>query len=352
MRPLSAADAVAPAWEHTRSHMFKDFSLRRYMKLAGVAFLASLGGSFNFNSNMGHHSHMGLHNHVAAAIGAITFVAILAIALLIFVIGLILFYIGSRMQFVLVETVLMKTTVIAPVWRRYGRRTWRWIGLKVMLLLIGVAIALPVLLPLIFAFIHEGRHAGFAFFISLIGSFSLLFLVMLVIMAIYFLLQDFVLPVMALEDATIGVGLGRLKNLFAQEPGGVVLYLLLRFVLSFVFSIVMFMAWGIAMFFSMIPFAIAGALLYFPLHKMGFAGMAVMVVGLLVLGLIFAAWAFCTLIAVAGYKQTYFQAYALYFYGGRYPLMGDILQPPPPVAAPLHDSPPPPFTPPMLDPLG
>jgi len=329
MQPLSAAGAIAPAWERTRAHLLQDFSLRRYMKLASVAFLASLGAGFNSNVNM-HNGHSGLHNPVSAAVAAVAATALVAIVLATIVIGLVLFYVGSRMQFVLFETVVMRSSLIAPVWKRYARRTWRWIGLKLMLFLAGFVMMLPVLLPILLTAIRSGKHmGGRALFVSFLGTFSLMFLLILVLMAIYFLLQDFVMPVMALEDASIGTGLGRLKVLFEQEPGAVLLYVLLRFVLGLIFSIALFVVWGIVMLVSAIPFVIAGFALYLPLHKSGIAGLVVMVAGFLVMGLIGFAWALCTLIAVAGYKETFFQTYAVCFYAGRYPLLNSLFDPQP-----------------------
>jgi hypothetical protein len=334
MRLLSATGAIAPALEKTRAHLLQDFSLRRYMKLASVAFLASLAAGFNFNPNMPS-GHSDLHNPISAAVAAVAATALIAIVLAMIVIGLVLFYVGSRMQFVLFETVVMRSSLIAPAWKRYARRTWRWIGLKMMLFLAGFVMMLPVLLPIFLTAIKSERHmGGRAFFVSFLGAFSLMFLLILVLMAIYFLLQDFVMPVMALEDASIGTGLGRLKTLFEQEPGAILLYVLLRFALGIIFSILTFIAWGILIAVSAIPFVIAGFALYLPLHKAGIAGLAVMVAGFLVMGLVAFAWGLCTLIALAGYKETFFQTYAVCFYAGRYPLLNNLFDPQP-IAEPL-----------------
>jgi hypothetical protein len=336
MQKLSAMEAFAPAWERTRIHLFKDFSLRRYMKLASVGFLATLGGS-NFNSSMrGNRTHA-VHHQLSAMATATTVTALVLIGVFAVAVGLALFYIGSRMQFVLFETVVTDTSVIAPVWSRYGRRTWRWIGLKLLLFAIGFLLALPVLLPILITVfkgghLHEGARA---FFIAFLGTFSLMALLLLALAVIYCLLQDFVMPVMALEDASIGMGLRRLKELLEQELGGMLVYLLLRSIVSFILSIALLLLWGIALLVSAIPFAIAGCLLYFPLHKAGFAGLAVMIAGFVVLGAIALAWTICTLIAVTGWRQTYFQTYAACFYAGRYPLLNRVFDPqpePPPLA--------------------
>jgi hypothetical protein len=337
MQKLSAMEAFAPAWERTHKHLFKNFSLRRYMKLATVGFLATLGGGFNSRSS--HFNNSGMHHHLSAAAAAITATAFVFIGCIVLAIGLALFYVGSRMQFVLFETVVTDTSLIAQVWNRYGRRTWRWIGLKLLLFLAGFLLALPVALPIVLATIrtrhlHQGVHA---FLIAFIGTFSLLALLVLVFTVIYYLMQDFVMPVMALEDADIMTSLGRLKSLIEQELGAVALYMLLRLIVSFVLSIALIFAWVIALMISAIPFAIIGCVLYFPLHKAGLAGMAVMVMGFVVMGLIGIAWGLCTLIAVVGWKQTYFQTYAACFYAGRYPKLNDVMDPPV-IASPLSES--------------
>ena len=72
-------------------------------------------------------------------------------------------------------------------------------------------------------------------------------------------------------------------------------------------------------------------------------------------GLILASWAILLYIATVGFVMTFNQAYALYFLGGRYPLLGNLLEPPPPVYpyAPTPPTPPPtfhPLTPPPPEP--
>ncbi len=197
MQKLSAMEAFAPAWERTHKHLFHDFSLRRYMKLATVAFLATLGGSGgNFNTNIsGNHTPM-LHHHLSMMAAAVTATALVLIGIFVIAISLALFYIGSRMQFVLFETVVTDTSLIAPVWNRYGRRTWRWIGLKMMFFVVGFVLALPIMLPIFMTAMRSGNlHQGMrAIFVTFIGTFSLMALLLLALMIIYYLLQDFVMP--------------------------------------------------------------------------------------------------------------------------------------------------------------
>jgi hypothetical protein len=55
-----------------------------------------------------------------------------------------------------------------------------------------------------------------------------------------------------------------------------------------------------------------------------------MAAGAIVLGLIFVAFLFYIGLLVMGCVYIFFQAYAMYFLAGRYPLLGSLLDPPPP----------------------
>ena len=135
MLPLSAIDAIGPAWSHTRRLLWDKRDWRLLLKIGAVAVFAQLGGA-NFNSGSfpnslgnGTHTPSGIPHtaFIAAMVGVIVVVAIFALLF-----SLALFYLGSRLQFVLFEIVLRSDTTVAPIWRRYGAATWRWIGLKIL----------------------------------------------------------------------------------------------------------------------------------------------------------------------------------------------------------------------------
>jgi hypothetical protein len=277
-----------------------------------------------------------------------------------FVIGLILFYIGSRLQLVLLEMVATRYTFVGPLWRKYGSRTWRWIGLKLLFLLCFLIVVLPFIIAAIFYSIHHAlgisTFTGGNFFTSLNIAHILLFtivalLVALVIGSIYMLVHDLALPFLALEDLGISQSLARLRVLLTVEPGQVILYVILRFVLGLVFGIAAYIAVLLVLLISIIPAGIVGGILWFSLHHAGTAGMVVLVACAIFGGLVFLCWAVCVVLAFMGTLLTFFQAYALYFLGGRYPLLGDLLDrstPPPAYAAAFP--PPPPYQPPQPEP--
>src|SRR5580698_10194898 len=99
MRPLSAVDAITPAWNHTRHLLIAPRHWRLLFKICAVAFFANMGGG-SFSSSYPGRGHLpGLSPAIAASIFALA-VVIGSIALLI---ALAFFYLGSRLQFVLFE---------------------------------------------------------------------------------------------------------------------------------------------------------------------------------------------------------------------------------------------------------
>jgi hypothetical protein len=354
MRPLSATEAIGPAIERTRDLLTRPFRWRTFLKIAAVAFFAELGGSgLNFNT-----PGRGLHGIAPGVLATIVAFAVI-FGVIVFVVGLILLYLGSRLQLVLVDLVATRQTWVAPSWRKFSSTVWRWIGLKLLfwLCLVGFFMALASPVVIFFVLHHRGTSGIGAFaggFTGLHLSIILLIvaaaiIVILAATAAYLLLRDFVLPSFALEDVSISEGLRRMRSLLAAEPGQVALFLLLKFILLIVFGI----AGEILIFFTLlisaIPFGLIGGGLWYALHNTGSAGTVVLVACAVVGGIIFFCWAVCLVIAVLGSVYVFSQSYALYFLGGRYPLLGDLLDrstPPPAFAYATPYPYPPPYYPP------
>jgi hypothetical protein len=341
MRPLSASEAISPA-------LAGPFRWRTFFKIAAVAFFAELGGgSFNFSTPSRGGS---IHDLPPALLAFIVAFAVI-LGLVSTVIGLILFYIGSRLQLVLVELVATRQTLVSPVWRRVSQSTWRWIGLKVLYFVAALLLLSVLALPVIFYFVsHHSLPSFNSFHIAEVILFvASAIVVVLIIGVTYTLLRDFVLPFIALEDLSISESLRRLRYMLSAEPGAFALFILLRFILLIVIAIAAEMCVAIVVLISLIPFGIAGGGLWFALHNSGTGGTIVLIGCAVVGGLIFLAWLAFLGISALGSVYTFSQAYSLYFLGGRYPLLGDLLDrstPPPRYAYPAAF--PPPYQPPPV----
>ena len=364
MRPLSATDAISPAWQHTSRLLWTPRNWRLLLKIGFVAFVARMGGcgsSFNTPLN---HADSGVHQmpHNLWPIVAAMLAMAVVIGAVVLVIALLVFYLSSRMQFVFMEAVLRSDTTIGPIWKRYGPATWRWMGLKLLLCLCLLVLFAPFLIPVVITFAHSmgGVHGGTlqnpgAFFMAILGFIGAIFLFLLLSGIVFSLVSDFGLPSMALESTPISVTLQRVWSLVRNEPGQVSLYLLLKFVLGIACSLVFYIGFVFFLLFALIPFGIVAGVDWFSLHNMPLWGHVVMIGLWVVLGVLYVALVFGGAIMGTGYIATFMQAYALYFLGGRYPMVGQYLAaywppeynyapppayyppPPPPVVEPTPD---------------
>jgi hypothetical protein len=351
MRLLSATDAINPAIEHTKA-LLRPFSLKLWLKLGLVAMLAEMGAQFIFPpfGNTGGHT-SSQTSGIGAVAGGITAAHVMIIAIIgviFFLFGLLFLYFGSRMQLVLMDLVATRTTLVTPAWHRTASRTWRWIGLKVAFFLaLFVVLGALLIVPIIYFFrsmpangtqqqLGTGFFAGFALF------FVAFFFVMFVIMTALWILRDFVLPFILFDDATLGTALRNTSIILRREPGSVLLYLLMKLVLSMAAGIIGELCIFFAVLIAAIPLGLIGGILWFTLHQAGPLGTAIMYVSFALLGAVGLTVLFVVVVCIAGAVLTFNQTYALYFVGGRVPNLGNLLQPPPP---PFMEMPPPPFAP-------
>jgi hypothetical protein len=269
------------------------------------------------------------------------------IGVVVLIVGFAFFYLASRLQFVFFEIVLRRDTTVGPIWRRYGPATWRWIGLQILFLLIAAICVAPVLIPAVIALVHGIKAAGpdatpniAALFGSILGFIGAIFLIVIVFGIGVLLLHDFGLPSMALEGTPLNETVSRIFRLIRAEPLDLLLYVVMKVLLRVGAGIGIFLVVFFGFLILAIPFGIVGGILWATLRH---AAPAIMWIGLVPVALLFAVIALAAIFMVSGILGTFFQAYNLYFLGGRYPLLGEILQPTPPPAyyPPLEPIPPP-----------
>ena len=345
MRAYSAGEALGPAWEHTKQLMWQDHRLRgRLLKLSLVAFGAEMGTSFNFNLNSN-----GLNGKTDPALASfmiMLFVVVLVFALAVFVVTL---YLGSRLQLAQFDILVLRNPMVTPGWQRHGRHTWRWAGLKVVILIGTLVVLLPLVIPAIPIFASffralmpvAGADRGLlpplpwaALGIALVEIVALLTLAVMLIRFV----TTLVLPGVALEDLRFGAALRRGWELFRSDVGGMLWFAVMQplvlLLLGLLLGMVLLLLLGVvALFFAMI-----GWLLWHTMHAE--QTMAWFVVGIVgVLGLLVAGTiTFLAYLVSAGTLLMFARAWSLYFLGGRYPLLGQYLEPGP--AVPVWTPPP------------
>ena len=336
MQPLSATDAIAPAWQHTRRLLLGPRNPQLFFKIAAVAFFAEIANfSFSFSSPGHPNTGSGHAPALTAAILAIIF-ACVVVGLLV---GAVLFYLSSRLQFTLFHIVLRSETVVAPIWRRYAAATWRWMGLKLLFFLAALACVTPIFIPAVFYFIHaislrsHGDNSHIVgFILTVIGFVAVVILFAITVAIVTILLRDFAVPSMALEGTPLRETVRRVIALTRAETGQVALYVLLRVCLGIAGTFVSYLFLGLLALIVGAPLGGIGVGLWHWLHLAGATARAGMIGGWVVLALALLTVLAVGVISVFGYLFTFLQAYAIFFLGGRYPLMGQlIVEPPAPV---------------------
>jgi hypothetical protein len=351
MRPLSATEAITPAIDRAKA-ILRPFSLGLWMKLGLVALLAELTGQFlapPMGGNVSHSSAQtpAIPSGIGAVAGAITLAVIVVIGVVFLCMGLLLLYFGSRMQLVLMDLVATRTNLVAPAWHRTAPRTWRWIGLKVLsfmaiMLLLAIILAAPII-HFIRSMPKGGQPPSAAIFANLALFIMIMIVVVIILMAALWLLRDFVLPFLLFEDTDIGTALRYATEVIRREPGSVLFYLFMKLVISIIAGIAAELFIALALFVAAIPLGIVGGVFWFSLRHAGPLAVAIMYISFGLLAVVFVAAAILLLVCIGGAVLIFYQSYALYFLGGRYPRLGAILEPPPPFAQypPTPNIPPP-----------
>ncbi len=331
MRPFSATECISPAIARTKLILFTPFRKGRSWKLAATAHLSFMGCLFIplplavfllplIQTSGGKNK----------AEFDLVFMGGLAV---ITVISSVLFYIGARLEFALFDIVLFKASFVASLWRKYRQHTWRWAGLKIAFAtIISTFIGFPLYCWFAHSMSQFPTQSGQPASPELVGSFFLMWIFGMVWISFFLLcsslLGDFILPFIALEDATLGDGIRSFAKLIKAEPEKLIVFAFLKAVLAIASFIAMEIGILIVELVALIPLALIGFVGWLLLHSFGVIGHVLMVAGCVSLYLVGMVFVFYALIGIQGCVLTFFQAYGLYFLGSRYPLLGDILEPP------------------------
>lgn len=358
MTRLSPLDALGPAFRRTREVMAQPFRLGFFLKIALIAALTQpafystsisypiQGAQFAALRSIGHRSTHGLPsygNSLAAGpdfsgFAAIGLVAILALAVVGVVVWIGIAYLYCRLRFALFDLVVCKRSRVRQAWSGHGRQAWRYFGLQLLAGMAFVAASLMVIGPTLLSFIRTVgslARAGanpdpFALLGSMLPLLFSIFLVAALWAVVDALMQDFLLPPMAIEDAPLEAAFGRFFRLLKTDFGSVAIYVVLRFAvgigLTWILMLLVVMAFLVA---GLAIFG-AGALLYHLLWT-SLAGQVACVALAIAAGLVALAAYFLAIVSVYGISAVFKQSYAAYFFGGRYSELGDRLAPSPPV---------------------
>jgi len=342
MRILSATEAISPAIARTKLILFKPFRLGRSWKFSATAYVSTMG-TFFFPLPL-----LGLFAIPVAFRDAPHWAvwAIFGGILLLLVITVFLFILCSRLQFPFMDIVMNRSAFVAPLWRQYGPQARRWTQAKVVIGTIAMLVLTVPLAPFIWFWLRNinniptANHPHpLAFPFAFFGIFFLVYAVIILIALALSLLNDFMLPPLALEDVSIHDSWQWVVALVRAEPGQVALYALLKIVLGFVAQMACVIVFEIIFFIVMMVIGLLSAVLAGLLHAMHVPDLIFQIITFtLLFGFEFAFIGYFSPFSY-GIPLVFLEAYKLYFLGGRYPPLGEILDRTTPPSQPLPPAP-------------
>ncbi|QNI33371.1 hypothetical protein H7849_05265 [Alloacidobacterium dinghuense] len=378
MTKLSPADALGPAFRRVREVMFAPFRLGFFLKIALVAALTQpgfysviisypmQGVQAGAGAAIRHRTPMSFAGTGASEFGFIAPSAAVGFVVLaiVFGIGLVFWilstYLFCRLRFTLFDLVVYRRGRVRGAWAKYGRKTWCYFGVVLLASLVCLILLAVTAGPFLIRMMKEAARIGghgpnpnanpwpmLAPMLPFIGICLLIGLVWMVVDAV---LQDFVLPPIAIEDAPIEGAFGRFLSLLREDFGSVAVYLLLRFIIalgiSWALMIGVFMILGVG--------GMAGLAVGFGLYRAmwsGGIGLRVVFIAIVAaIALVLIAIYLVAIVAVYGTVAVFKESYAAYFFGSRYSALGDLLEPPPPDLVAVRVEPPLPPLPPLSEP--
>jgi hypothetical protein len=362
--PISAVDAITPAFEHARQQLTRPFRSSQWAKLALVGLLAgemsSGGGGCNPGSFQMPHPHNSTR-FLAAAFPPIdpmlTASLIMVLAVAGFFLLILFIYVNSVMRFVLFDSVVTRECRIWHSWTTRqgpGRRFFVWQILLALVSIVGftILIGIPAGFAFLLGWFREPREHMIPLILGGMALFSLLLLFVVVQLVIHVMTKDFVVPQMALEEIGAIEGWRRLWPKIKREKGGYAAYIGMKIVMAIGAAIILGIVSAIVILIFLIPIGGLGAIAVIAGMAAGLTWNLYTITLAVVVGTIaiFALLYVISLLSVPA--VVFFPAYSIYFFASRYPALDALLHPAPPAVVP---PPPPPDPPPLLptpEPIG
>jgi len=352
--PISAIDAISPAFEHTKQQLFQPFRMGQWAKLALVGLLAgemTTGSCGHFNSNF----HLPKHpDHSAVTLPAINPAGLALLIAIVIVLGfafsMLLLYLHSIMRFILFDSVVTKRCELGQQWNRRQGVAFKYFLWQIAFSLVTVlGLAFLIGVPAIFAFaagwLTKPKEHLAPLILCGIALFLVIMAFFLVCAVVQVLTKDFVIPQMALENLDAFEAWHRLLPMLSAEKGPYFGYLLMKIVMAIAAGILLAIVATIAVLIVLIPVGGFGALAVLAGKAVGLQWNVYTITLAVVVGSI-VLLVFFYLIALAAVPiMVFFPAYSIYFLASRYPGLAMALHPAPPAPPPSEPAVPPPIFP-------
>lgn len=242
--PISVTAPLTQAIDRVKRVLFQPFDLGKWFVIGFCAWLAQLGengGGGNFNGG-GNHKGGQIGQEFSHAkdyvLSNLAWIIPVAIIVLLVVVALVLLitWLNSRGKFMLLHCVALNRADVGVPWNKFARQADSLFWFRVVVGLIAFIVIAPVVaLGVVTGIAAFGRDSISAPAVAVFGGVVLLFIgVALVFFLIRKFTMDFVVPIMFRRGGTCREGWRILRQLMADHPGNIAVYMLFQIVIHLV----------------------------------------------------------------------------------------------------------------------
>ncbi|MGD0630118.1 MAG: hypothetical protein ABR987_12230 [Terracidiphilus sp.] len=335
MKVYSASEAIWPALVRTYEYLFRGFKSETFLKLAAVATLCEgffvsfrflVPNTFPFDP----HASAWKPFRLSPAFLPVTILGTVAI----FLVGVYFFYLVTRLRFGFFHSLVHQTRQIRSSAKLYYVEADHFFTASMLVWLTFLVVAvLALLLFIVTAYgvsarpAAEGRFDPGRFFFLFLPCFAVALVLILAAFVAQVVLNDFVLPHMAIEGAPFRKAWEAVRVRIAANREAFLYFFILRLAIPLIAGLVL----GLA--------AWAAGQLVFGALGISAAGFTAMLDGttglraylLIAVQFLFLLLGLCAGLVIAvsfgGPLGVFMRSYALFFYGGHYKALGNLLNP-------------------------
>lgn len=268
MPQVDVIKAFEPAWNHMVRLLFRPFALRKWFALGLTSTFAAYG-SYNYHFNL---PSSGEHTHSLPGTGEFVlqwmrqhWAMLILAAVLIFLLSLVLVWIGSVLKFVYLNQITRNPSAIKEPFARYqpeGLSYFLWmIGFGLIYtIILGVLIALPLLA--VFLFVPDSGTAAKVIAVIWAVIAGLPLIIAGSVISIF--AEDFVLPVMYIQRMKVLEAWRTFFPMLVRNAGQFAIYVLLLIPIGIALAIA-----------AMAALAITGLILALPTIILALGGWAI-----------------------------------------------------------------------------
>jgi hypothetical protein len=348
--PVSAIDAISPAFQHTKEQLFQPFRAAQWARLALVGLLA---GELTTGSCNGFNSHVQAPRHPQQFLASpfpnidprLLVVLIAFLLTLGFVFWILMLYINSVMRFILFDSVVERNCRIREGWnRRQGPGLQYFVWQIIFGLAMGIGFVILIGIPAALAFAAGWFTKPKEHLPPLILFGMVLFLVILAFVVIaavvHVFTKDFVIPQMAIENLSAFQAWARLLPMLDSEKGPYFGYVLMKIVMALGVGIVVGIITTIVILVTLIPIGGLGALFVFAGKAAGFSWNLYTITLTVLVGCVLLAAILYVVSIISVPAMVFFPAYSIYFFASRYPALDALIHTGTPVLPQTPEAPP------------